>query len=229
MRPVALAKPMAQAVDLSQAVALAGSYPLLAGVDLQLKAGEILLLEGENGSGKTSVLRLLAGLLPLSAGRGEVLGVNLASSARSLRSRVSLVGHQAGLYGHLTVGENVAFQVAAAHGDPARVAPAVERVGLSSRANVPASQLSAGQRRRAALAMAIARAPELWLLDEPEAGLDAAGRDLLASLLDELAELGVPVVIAAHGVEQLAPLVHLRVRMAGGVAGEPEPGGRRAP
>lgn len=220
---------MAPAVDLRAAVALAGSYPLLAGVDLQLGQGELLLLEGENGSGKTSVLRLLAGLLPLSSGSGSVLGADLASAGRSIRRRVGLVGHQAGLYGHLSLAENVAFQVAASHGDADRVASAIDRVGLASRGDVPASQLSAGQRRRAALAIAIARAPELWLLDEPEAGLDAAGRDLLASLLDELASLKVPVVIAAHEVDRLGSLVHHRVRMAGGVAGAPQPGGRRAP
>mgnify|MGYP006269394477 FL=1 len=219
---------MAPAVDLSQAVSLAGSYPLLAGVDLQLGSGELLLLEGENGSGKTSVLRLLAGLLPITSGTGTVLGVDLATEARSLRRRVGLVGHQAGLYAQLSVRENVAFQVAAAHGDVARVDPAIHRVGLDARSEVSAAQLSAGQRRRAALAIAIARAPELWLLDEPEAGLDVAGRAILAELLDELADLKVPVVIAAHETAGLVRQVHHRVRMAGGVAGSPEPGGRRA-
>jgi len=217
---------MGPVVDLHHAVVLAGRYPVLAGLDLQVQSGEILLLEGENGSGKTSLLRLLAGLLPLSDGSGSVLGFDLSKDRASLHRCVGLIGHGAGLYDQLSVAENVTFQVRAAHGDSARVASALERVGLSAKADLPAWKLSAGQRRRCSLAITIARAPELWLMDEPEAGLDEAGRRILISLLDELASLSIPVLLSSHDLATLRPHVHRSVKLAGGITISTQPGGR---
>ena len=97
------------AVRLRYAVALAGRYPLLAGADLDVATGEILVLKGANGAGKTSLLRVVAGLLPLSAGDATVLGLDPTCDARHLRRQVGLLGHANGLYDDLTAEENVRF------------------------------------------------------------------------------------------------------------------------
>ena len=176
------------AVRLRSAVALAGRYPLLAGVDLDVRTGEILALKGANGAGKTSLLRVMAGLLPLAAGEATVLGLDPTSDARALRRQVGLLGHRNGLYDDLSAEENVRFAARAARPPKRAAREALERLGIRDRlADLPAGKLSAGQRRRVALAALLARRPRLWLLDEPHAGLDAEHRELLDGLLKEVA------------------------------------------
>ncbi len=187
------------AVSLQDAVALAGRYPLLAGCDLEVAHGETVLLEGANGAGKTSLLRVCAGLVPLASGRVRILGFDPVRQRTRLRRRVGLLAHATHLYDDLTVTENLRFAVRAAAGDVSRVEAAAERWGLVGRlARSSAGRLSAGQRRRVALAALCARWPEVWLLDEPHAGLDAAARRLLDDLLDEVAASGATVLIASH-------------------------------
>jgi heme ABC exporter ATP-binding subunit CcmA len=217
---------MALAVHFRSAVALVGRYPVLAGADLDVAVGEIVLLRGANGAGKTSLLRAIAGLLPLSGGEAQVLGLDPTTDARRLRRRVGLLGHRGGLYDDLTVEDNMRFAVRASRGDIAEVKPALARLGLGGRlASVPASKLSAGQRRRAALAVLVARRPELWLLDEPHAGLDAEHRDLLDDLLREVVADGATVVLASHEADRAEPLAQRVVTVAGGavIGGVPRP------
>lgn len=191
--------PSGPAVSLQDAVALAGRYPLLAGCDLEVARGETVLLEGANGAGKTSLLRVCAGLVPLASGRARILGLDPVGQRTRLRRRVGLLAHATHLYDDLTVTENLRFAVRAAAGDVSRVEAAAERWGLVGRlAHSSAGRLSAGQRRRVALAALCARWPEVWLLDEPHAGLDAAARRLLDGLLDEVATSGATVLVASH-------------------------------
>src|SRR5579872_3362677 len=174
-----MAPAMAPAVLLRAALATIGRFPALAGVDLEVSPGELVVLEGANGAGKTSVLRLCAGLLALSGGDGTVLGRDLRSGAGAVRALVGYLGHAPALYDELTVAENLRFSLRAARA-PLEVAEVLERAGLGGRlARTPAAKLSAGQRRRAALAAVMARRPALWLLDEPHAALDAGGRRLV--------------------------------------------------
>jgi heme ABC exporter ATP-binding subunit CcmA len=204
-------------VSLRDAVALAGHYPLLSGCELDVAAGETVLLEGPNGAGKTSLLRVCAGLVPLSSGTARVLGLDPWGHRRRLRRRVGLLGHGSQLYDDLTVTENLRFAVRAAAGDVRRVVPAAERWGLVGRlGRTTAGRLSAGQRRRVALAALTARWPELWLLDEPHAGLDAAARRLLDDLLDEAATAGATVVVASHETGALAERTARVVSLQGG-------------
>lgn len=212
---------MALAVRLRSAVALAGSYPVLAGVDLDVAAGEVVLLRGANGAGKTSLLRACAGLLPLAAGDGAVLGFDLYGDVRPLRRRVGLFGHTTGLYDDLTVEDNVRFAVRAAGGRAAQADLALERLGLAGRLRtVAVSRLSAGQRRRTALAGLVARDPELWLLDEPHAGLDAEHRDLLDAIVRDSVSRGATVLFASHEADRARDLAGRVVTVAGGaVAG----------
>src|SRR5580658_992316 len=123
----------AVAVRLRSAVALAGRYPLLAGVDLDVRKGEILALKGANGAGKTSLLRVIAGLVPLVAGEASVLGLDPTADARALRRQVALLGHRNGLYDDLSAEENVRFAVRAARPPKGAEREALERLGIRGR------------------------------------------------------------------------------------------------
>jgi len=212
---------MATAVRLRSAVSLLGRFPALAGVDLDVAAGEIVLVQGANGAGKTTLLRACAGLVPFTAGEAEILGQDMRKSRKAVRRRIGLLGHASFLYDDLTVADNLTFSAKAAGADAASAEEAMARLGLGGRLrDVPAGRLSAGQRRRVAVAAVVARSPELWLLDEPHAGLDAAGRDLLDGIVREAAAGGSTVLLASHEPDRAAALASRTVTMAGGqVAG----------
>lgn len=204
-------------VQLSNAVAVLGQFPVLAGVDLTVERSEIVLLQGPNGAGKTSLLRLCAGLLPLARGDGSILGCNLRAQRDAIRPRVGLLGHANGLYAELSVTENVRFWGATVGASAAELDAALQRMGLAQRlADVPVARLSAGQKRRTALACLIARRAELWLLDEPHAGLDAAGRDELDSTLRAAAAAGATILVASHELERAGALASRRIEIIGG-------------
>jgi heme ABC exporter ATP-binding subunit CcmA len=208
---------MPPVVHLRNAVALAGRFPALAGLDFDAEAGQVVVLAGANGAGKTSLLRLCAGLLPLTSGEATVLGCDLRAEGRLLRRRVGLLGHAAALYDDLTVVENVRFAVRAAGGDSRAVDEALARAGLEGRLRrTPVGRLSAGQRRRVDLAALIARRPELWLLDEPHASLDAAGRTLVDAVVEAASAAGATVLLASHELDTVAPLADEVVTLAGG-------------
>lgn len=213
-------------VHLRGAVALLGRFPALAGVDLDIDARRIVLLRGANGAGKTTLLRTLAGLVPVAGGEAVVLGVDLVADPRAVRHRVGLLGHATGLYDELTVGDNVRFWARAAGADPADVERALARLGLDGRLRtVAVGRLSAGQRRRTSLACLIARRPELWLLDEPHAGLDQDGRDLVDTLVREAVAAGATVVLSSHELDRSLQLADSVVTIAGGVVRtDPTPG-----
>jgi heme ABC exporter ATP-binding subunit CcmA len=222
-------KAMAPVVRFRAAVALAGRFPALAGVDLSLDTGEVVVVVGANGAGKTSLLRACAGLLPVTSGRAEVLGVDLLTDHTAVRRHVGLLGHAAPLYDELSAAENVRFAVRALGIPISTAESALERLGLVGRLRTtPTGRLSAGQRRRVALAALLARRPALWLLDEPHAGLDAPARVLLGDLIGEAVTDGATVLLSSHEPELSVPLSDRVVVMGGGrITGE-EPGGRRA-
>ncbi|HEY1830196.1 MAG TPA: heme ABC exporter ATP-binding protein CcmA [Acidimicrobiales bacterium] len=220
---------MAPVVLLRSAVALAGRFPALAGVDLSLDQGEVVVVVGANGAGKTSLLRVCAGLLPVTSGEATVLGVDLTTEHTAVRRHVGLLGHAAPLYDELSAAENVRFATKALRLPVADADAALERLGLVGRLrNTAAGRLSAGQRRRVALAMLLARRPALWLLDEPHAGLDAGSRTLLAELIAEAAADGASVLLSSHEPQLSVPLADRVVAMTGGRISGEEPGGRRA-
>jgi heme ABC exporter ATP-binding subunit CcmA len=204
-------------VDLVDAVAVLGSFPALAGATLIVRRGEIVLLRGPNGAGKTTLLRLCAGLVPLERGQGRILGVDLVHDRELVRHRVGMIGHNNGLYSDLTVAENVRFWGRTVGASTAEVDAALHRMGLDGRlANLPISRLSAGQKRRTALAGLVARRAELWLLDEPHAGLDAAGRDELDEVLKMAAAAGATVMVASHELERASQLATRQVEVVAG-------------
>jgi heme ABC exporter ATP-binding subunit CcmA len=201
---------------LRSAVCLLGRYPALAGVDLDVAEGEVVLVAGPNGAGKTTLLRLLAGLLPLSAGTAVVLGHDLAVDRHSVRAELALVGHAPGAYDDLTVRENVRFWVRAGGGQVADADAVLEQLGLARLSGVAFGRLSAGQQRRTGLAVALARRPRLLLLDEPHAGLDASGRDLLDNLLRTTAREGRTVLLVSHELDRARALADREVTIVSG-------------
>ncbi len=173
--------------------AFRGERLVLEGVSFRLVAGGALLLRGPNGAGKSTLLRVLAGLIPLAAGallwRGEDALADLSHHAR----RLAYLGHQDAVKPGFSVAENLAF--AAGGGD---TGAALAAVNLGPLADLPARFLSAGQRRRLALArLPLTRAP-LWLLDEPGNGLDDAAIKALGALSDRHRAAGGMVIAATH-------------------------------
>lgn len=208
---------MVSVVHLQGVVALLGRFPALAGVDLQIDAGEAVLLQGPNGAGKTTLLRLCAGLLAPEAGTAVVLGHDLTRDRRAVRREVGLIGHATGLYDDLTVVENVRFWARAAGASVADADAAIERLEIEPRVrDIAVGRLSAGQRRRTSIAAVVARRPRLWLLDEPHAGLDQAGRDIVDQLVRDAVRAGATVVVASHELERARSIAPRIVTVAGG-------------
>ena len=208
---------MAPAVRLHEAVALAGRFPLLAGASLEVAEGEVVHLRGPNGAGKTSLLKVLAGLLEVHSGEAMALGRDLVADRRAVRREVGMLGHESFLYEDLTVEENLRFAVRAGRGDLGGIGLVLGRLGFSGRlASTPVGRCSAGQQRRASLAVLVARQARLWLLDEPHAGLDQDGRDLLDDLLAGSQAAGRTVLFASHEYERAEAIADRVVHLAGG-------------
>jgi heme exporter protein A len=171
---------------------------LLADIDLDLLPGQALLLVGANGSGKSTLLRLLAGLIAPDAGT-----VERASEATGQTVAVAWLGHLLGLKAGLTVAENLRFAIGL-DGHAGRVAPAqaLASVGLDGFGPVPVRELSAGQRKRVALARLLLLPAPLWLLDEPYANLDPDGCRLVDRLLDRHLRIGGSAVLCLHRADQ---------------------------
>jgi heme exporter protein A len=187
-----------------------GEALIFEAVDFALEPGDALWLSGPNGSGKSSLLRLMAGLLTPVAGAIAWNGASIERDREAHRARLRYLGHLDAVKTHLTVAENLTFWAAYWGLAPSTVAPAMARLGIAQLANAPARQLSAGQRRRSALArLALGPAP-LWLLDEPSAALDSDGIERLAQLIAEARAIGGIVIFSSHdtlpvpGMRQLA-------------------------
>ncbi len=220
---------MPAVVRLRSAVCLLGRFPALAGVDLDVTTGEIVLLSGANGAGKTTLLRLLAGLVPLYSGEATVLGHDLAHDRRSARRDLALVGHETFCYDDLTVRENLQFAARAAGRDTAEADAALDRLGLTRQADVVHRRLSAGQRRRLAVAVALSRDPRLLLLDEPHAGLDAEGRAVLDAVIAAAPSEHRTVLLASHELEHARALATREVVITAGQSQLADDRGSREP
>jgi heme exporter protein A len=172
---------------------------VFAGLSFNLGPGEVLVLRGPNGSGKSSLLRLLAGFLAPAGGDLLWAGAKVAEDAAAHRLRLHYLGHAEALKGALTARENLAFAAALSGARGAEVAGALAGFDLLALAEVPVRFLSAGQKRRVALARLLAGLRPLWLLDEPGVGLDAASRRRLEQALARHRQGGGLAVLATHG------------------------------
>lgn len=176
-----------------------GDRRLFEGLCFHVKAGQALAVEGANGAGKTSLLRLIAGFLAPAAGRILVNTGQAESDDADERGRlVGWLGHLDGLKPQMTVGEQLAFY-ARLYAAPSDGLPALlGRVGLARQAELPCRYLSAGQRRRLALARLMASARPLWLLDEPFAALDTSGQQLMGEAMTRHCGAGGVIIAATH-------------------------------
>jgi heme exporter protein A len=173
-----------------------GGREVFSGLSFSLKSGEALLVTGANGAGKSSLLRMIAGLVRIAAGR---LAIEGAETEAPIGEQAHYLGHLDALKPALTVAENVQFWaefLGPASGD---VAPALAAVDLAPLADLPAAYLSAGQRRRLSIARLVAVPRAIWLLDEPTSALDAASQARLADLMRRHLSSGGMIVAAAHG------------------------------
>ncbi|NTX92748.1 MULTISPECIES: cytochrome c biogenesis heme-transporting ATPase CcmA [unclassified Pseudomonas] len=168
-------------------------------LDLRLAAGEMLQVVGPNGSGKTSLLRLLCGLMQPTAGQVRLNGRPLEEQRGELARNLLWIGHAAGIKGLLSAEENLAW-LCALHqpADKTAIWRALEAVGLRGFEDVPCHTLSAGQQRRVALARLYLEAPPLWILDEPFTALDKQGVAQLEEHLARHCEDGGLVVLTTH-------------------------------
>jgi heme ABC exporter ATP-binding subunit CcmA len=205
-------------VALRDAVVMVGGFPLLSGVNLDLDAGTLTVVTGANGAGKTSLLRLLGGLVTLTSGAGVVSGIDLKSGdLRELRRRVGWLGHEGSFYDDLSVRENLTFAAKALGRPIEEISRVLERVELSARATTATKLLSAGQRRRLGLAWLLLRRPETWLLDEPYASLDDEGRTFFDELIGDVVSAGATVVVSAHDPLRSTSLRPRTLTLAGGL------------
>lgn len=176
-----------------------GNSCLFDGLSFELPAQRALLLMGPNGSGKTTLLRIIAGLARAESGSVRWHGRTFAEHLRAGQSALVYLGHASGLKSDLTVVENIAFFARLQAADPARLPQLIDRCGLAGCEDIPVRYLSAGQRRRAALARLLLNDAPLWLLDEPLTNLDAAGRIFVNELITTHLGAGGSAVLATHG------------------------------
>ena len=176
-----------------------GDRLLFRDIELRLAAGEALALTGPNGAGKTSLLRAIAGFITLEAGRIAFLGAAGELEPADARCRdLHFLGHQDGLKGNRIARDELVFQAGWTGGDHQQALAAAERFGLARGLELAVRQLSAGQRRRLALARLVASRRRLWLLDEPLAPLDARHRALFGDLATQHLAGGGLLLAAVH-------------------------------
>ncbi|WP_375465724.1 heme ABC exporter ATP-binding protein CcmA [uncultured Methylobacterium sp.] len=180
---------------------------IFSGLSFALGPGDAMTVTGRNGAGKSSLLAILAGRLRPDAGRLTVADAGEATLPECLHA----VGHRDGLKGALTAGENLAFARALLGAPALEPRAALDRLGLAHALGLPVAYLSAGQRRRVALARLLVCARPLWLLDEPTAALDAASQGLLAGLMAEHRAEGGLVIAATHQALGLEDARELRI------------------
>lgn len=191
-------------VDVSGLTKHFGDKTAVDKLSLQLRRGEIFGFLGPNGSGKTTSIRMLCGLLTPDGGSGQALGYDIVSEAAAIKRRVGYMTQRFGLYDDLSIVENLDF-VARVHGLPERrqrVAEAIERLGLTARRKQLAGSLSGGWKQRLALAACMLHQPSLLLLDEPTAGVDPKARREFWEEIHRLAHQGVTVLVSTHYMDE---------------------------
>ena len=173
-------------------------------VDLTVQPGRICGFLGPNGSGKTTTLRMICGLLIPDEGEGKVLGLDLRTQRRAIKHQIGYMTQKFGLFSDLSIAENLEF-IARVYGldnRKARVDAALERLGLASRATQLAGKLSGGWKQRLALAASVLHEPKILLLDEPTAGVDPQARREFWDQIHALALDGMTVLVSTHYMDE---------------------------
>lgn len=202
------------ALEARKLTCVRGGRSLFSSLSFKVERGHALILRGPNGSGKTSLLRIIAGFLTPDEGDFCWGGVEGKAAVSALQENIHLIGHLTALKPILSVAENVALW-ATLHGGNGQTTEALHAMGLAELAELPVHFLSEGQKRRTALARLMAFQKPIWLLDEPLAGLDAASADrLMEAITGHLSNGGI-AVIATHQLLQMAAALQSELRIGG--------------
>ena len=180
-----------------------GDFVAVDHINFEVGAGEVVGYLGPNGSGKTTTIRMLLGLLQPSDGKATVLGFDAFTQSEEVRKRAGYMSQKFALYDDLTVNENLTFY-GGVYGitDKTRIARTLELVGLTGHDSTLTKSLSAGWRQRLALAIALVHEPKLLFLDEPTSGVDPSARRAFWDLIYELAESGVTILVTTHYMDE---------------------------
>jgi heme exporter protein A len=185
-----------------------GGRTVFAGLSFAVSGGEALTVTGRNGAGKSSLLRMIAGLVRVAGGRLALAG---GEAEATIAEQAHYLGHQDALKSSLSVRENLAFWIEYLGGHRETLPAALDAVGLKRLAGLPAAYLSAGQRRRLSIARLAAVQRPIWLLDEPTSALDAQSQERLAALMQAHLAGGGLIVAATHGPIGLSDARELRL------------------
>jgi ABC-2 type transport system ATP-binding protein len=190
-------------IDAQELTRYFGDFLAVDHISFKVNAGEVVGYLGPNGSGKTTTIRMLLGLLLPSEGQAHVLGYDVVRQSEDVRARVGYMSQKFSLYHDLTVVENLAFY-AGVYGiqDRARINEVLDLVGLNDYQRQRVAELSTGWRQRLALATAIVHQPKLLFLDEPTSGVDPRARRAFWDLIYELVELGVTALVTTHYMDE---------------------------
>jgi ABC-2 type transport system ATP-binding protein len=192
------------AIDVAGVTKRFGGKTVVNAIDLQVRRGEIYGFLGPNGSGKTTFIRMLCGLLTPDAGRGTCLGYDLRAQQADIKRHVGYMTQRFSYYEDLSIRENLDF-IARIYDVPDRAAAverSLERLGLANRSHQLAGQLSGGWKQRLALAACLIHSPQLLLLDEPTAGVDPKARREFWDEIHQLAADGLTVLITTHYMDE---------------------------
>lgn len=201
---------MLSAVDLTL---WRGTLCLFEGLSFEVSRGSALVVRGVNGSGKTTLLRVLCGLTRPETGRVEWHHAHVEANRQLFGAQVAYLGHATGLKADLTVAQNLEFFARLSGADAQPWQPVLASLNLDHCADLEVRYLSAGQKRRAALARVLISDAMLWLLDEPSTNLDAAGREFVEGRISERLRSGGIAVIAAHQDLNLGPIPMQTIRL----------------
>ena len=183
-----------------------GAHVAVDSLDLEIARGEVFGLLGPNGSGKTTTIRMLCGLLVPSSGEATVVDHDVTTESEQIRRRIGYMSQKFGLYDDMTVAENLRFYsgVYGLRGDAqrARMAELLDELGLEARARQLVGTLSGGWKQRVALACATAHHPRMLFLDEPTAGVDPAARRRFWQMIYELAARGTTILVTTHYMDE---------------------------
>jgi heme exporter protein A len=196
-----------------------GHRSLFSGINFTIRPGTLLQVQGTNGSGKTSLLRIICGLMAPENGEVRWQGANIRSLAEEYSTDITYLGHRNGIKEELSSLENLRISTGLAGFDLSRerAQQALKQVGLSGRENLPARFLSEGQRRRSALARLVASSTKLWVLDEVLASLDTAAVKLVESLIEGHLNNEGMAIVATHQELNLSAGSFQRLELATGV------------
>jgi len=185
-----------------------GALVAVEGLTMTVPRGEVFGFLCPNGSGKTTTIRMLCGLMEPSGGNATVVGYDVRRDAEQIRRRIGYMSQKFGLYDDLSVGENLRFyaSIYGLHGAArrARIAELVADLGLEGRVDQLAGTLSGGWKQRLALACAMAHHPAMLFLDEPTAGVDPASRRIFWRKIHELAAQGTTILVTTHYMDEAA-------------------------